>query len=121
MDPKSIWDETFSVLREILGLTPKAAQGVPPLLKRPGLAQEGIALTPPSLPLHPDPIGRLGMEQRRLNRGKMGQPGAAAFDTRPIEELTDQEESVLSKVLSEQGRTYRPPVRVDLPPGVLIP
>lgn len=126
-DPRKVWQETFSVLKQILGMGDPLPFDAPKGIRDPNAFTHGSALLPPSLPVIQDPTNRMGRHQQMLDRQALDRPGAVAFDALPMQVLTDEEERVMNqartKAMSDQGRTYRPPerVRVSLPPGVLVP
>jgi len=107
MSEQSVWEETFSVLREILGLQPKRPK------------------PPPLQPMSPDEAEQfLGERSRRSSMEQMLVPGAMALDTRPLPQLSLEEEEAMIEEKKGRGITHRPDNVVNIsefPKGTLFP
>jgi hypothetical protein len=103
MSETSVWEETFSILRQILGLQQKNPPKPPPLK-----------------PMTQDEVDQWGANyQNRMVSEQLRQPGAMILDT-PLSRARSWEE--MMDDFDRTGVTQRPGTRLkesDLPKGTL--
>jgi hypothetical protein len=103
MSDESIWEETFNILRQILGLEKRKSP-------KPR----------PSKPMSPDETDQFGAQyQNYLVNQQIGLPGAMVLDA-PLSRPRSEEE--MMKDFERTGVTQRPGVTIrssDLPRGAL--
>lgn len=106
-----VWEETFDVIRHILGLKTKKT-----------------TLPPKPPPLEKMNVGEWDIMQnvilQQQARGQMNEPGAMALDTRPLPQMSIEEEKALIKAKNDRGITHRPDNVVNIsefPEGSLFP
>jgi hypothetical protein len=103
MSDESIWEETFNILRQILGLE-----------KRKPLKPQ------PSKPMTPDEVDQFGAQyQNYLVNQQIGLPGAMVLDA-PLSRPRSEEE--MMRDFERTGVTQRPGVTIkssDVPRGAL--